>query len=70
MGVDHNRPLPVAPERLAAVAKMLHPNALWPQQSIAAEVYTVALLGEQVEHTERVAFFLQEAYEIYNARFR
>lgn len=70
MAVDHERPLPVAPERLAAVAKMLHPHSPWPQHALMEEVYTIALLGEQIEATQQVAFFLQEAYDIYNNRFR
>ena len=35
-----------------------------------ATVYQIALQGEQIEYLNNVAFFLQEAYDIYNARFR
>jgi hypothetical protein len=33
-------------------------------------VLEVALAAEQVEWSQQIAFFLQEAYDIYNARFR
>jgi len=33
-------------------------------------VLEVALAAEQVEWSQQIAFFLGEAYEIYNQRFR
>jgi hypothetical protein len=71
MAVDHNRPLPVSPERLKAVAAMLFPDRIWHgDDRYCPEVYQIALLGEQVEWQQQTAFFLSEAYDIYNARFR
>lgn len=71
MAVDHTRALPVAPERLEALAPSLFgkPYAAlgWTERR---ELYAVALAGEQVEWSQQVAFFLQEAHDIYNGRFR
>ena len=72
MAVDHKRPLPVAPERLDYLAaEYCHGskfNELPPVMAIP--LLQVALAGEQIEYLNNVAFFLQEAYDIYNARFR
>jgi hypothetical protein len=71
MAVDHNRPLPVSPERLKAVAAMLFPDRIWHgDDRYCPEVYQIALLGEQVEQQQQTNFYLFEAYEIYNGRFR
>lgn len=72
MAVDHTRPLPVAPERLAWIAHQIYPGILMPNMTPEqrATVYQIALQGEQIEYLNNVAFFLQEAYDIYNARFR
>lgn len=72
MAVDHKRPLPVAPERLDYLAETYCHGAkfseLPPVMSIP--LLQVALAGEQVEWSNQIAFYLGEAYEIYNARFR
>lgn len=70
MAVDHNRPLPVAPERLKAVAEMLYPDRIWPNGRYCFEVYQIALAGEQVEYLDNINFHLSEAHEIYNQRYR
>lgn len=70
MAVDHTRALPVAPERLEHLAQLLHDQPFTELDVPAKEmVLMIALQAEQVEHTERATFFLQEAYDIYNARF-
>lgn len=72
MSVDHTRPLPVAIERLDFLAgQYCHGatfNSLPPIMSVP--LLQLALLGEQVEQAQLTNFFLQEAYDIYNARFR
>lgn len=72
MSVDHNRPLPVAPERLDAVTKMLWPTLTYERLSKQhqIDVLKLAMQGEQIEATQQAAFYLAEAYDIYNARFR
>ena len=69
MAVDHERPFPVAEERLKFIAKELFPSFAF-TPALRVKVLKIALLAEQVEQAERTNFFLQEAYEIYNARFR
>lgn len=71
MAVDHTRPLPVAPERLEHLAQFLFGmeyRLLNYEQH--RKLYSIALQAEQVEWQQQTAFFLQEAYDIYNARFR
>ena len=72
MAVDHNRPLPVETARLNAISQMLWPRrnyvALSKEHQIA--VLNIALQEVQIEATQQVEFYLREAYDIYNARFR
>jgi len=71
MAIDHNRPLPVSPERIEYIANQLYAGSahdLTSEQSV--NVLTLAMLGEQVEHLANLNFFLSEAYDIYNQRFR
>lgn len=72
MAVDHNRPVPVPIERLDYFTHLLTDQEYFQNLTVPerAEVLKVALAAEQVEWTQQVAFFLSEAYEIYNARFR
>lgn len=72
MAVDHKRPLPVAPERLDYLAAEYCHGSKFSELPpvMAVPLLQVALLGEQVEATNNVNFFLSEAYDIYNARFR
>lgn len=71
MAADHTRPLPVAPERLDHLSWLIHDRAfttLSAEQLI--EIMKLALQGELIEQQQQTNFFLQEAYDIYNARFR
>lgn len=71
MAVDHTRRLPFEPERLAHLSSLyfnVPVDRLSPKD--LRELVSLALLAEQVEQTRQVAFFLQEAYDIYNNRFR
>ena len=71
MAVDHARPLPVAPERLEHLAQEFwgKPLAEVPHFT-RLEITKIALMEAQLESTRNVEFFLNEAYDIYNARFR
>lgn len=71
MAVDHNRPFPVSDERREAIAHILHnrPYADLPR-SDKVQLIHIALLEAQVDALNDVRFFLNEAYDIYNARFR
>lgn len=71
MAVDHNRPFPVSDERREGIAQILH-NRPYSDLSRADKVQLIhiALLEAQVDALNDVRFFLQEAYDIYNARFR
>ena len=72
MSVDHTRPLPVAPERLDHLASEYCHGAsfseLPPVMSIP--LLQLAIQAELLEQQQQTNFFLQEAYDIYNARFR
>ena len=72
MAVDHNRPLPVELERLDAWTKLLWPTLTFARLSKAhqIDVLKLALQEQQIEATRQVEFYLREAYDIYNARFR
>lgn len=72
MPVDHNRPLPVAPERLDAVTKMLWPTLTFArlQRGHQIDVMKIALQAALVEQQEEATALLREAYHIYNARWR
>lgn len=72
MAVDHTRPLPVAPERLDFLAaEYCHGSKFSDLPPVMAiPLLQVALAGEQVEWNIQISFYLQEAYDIYNARFR
>lgn len=71
MAIDHNRPLPVSEERREALAQMLH---MRPYAGLSrpdkVQLIHIALLEAQVDALNDVRFFLSEAYDIYNARFR
>lgn len=71
MAVDHRRPLPVAPERLNAITNFIldraYVNLNWQEKM---QIMQIALQAEQLESSKNIEFFLSEAYEIYNARFR
>lgn len=71
MAVDHTRAMPVAPERVEHIAQMLYDRGI--RELTAAESVTVlqlAMQEAQVDALNDVRFFLNEAYDIYNARFR
>lgn len=71
MPVDHTRALPIAPERLEHLSQLLHDQPFMELDVPSKEmVLMIALQAEQVEWQQQTAFFLQEAYDIYNARFR
>ena len=72
MAVDHKRPLPVPRERLDALTDMhtAHSNFDHLGWQERREILQLALSERLVEEQERISFFLGEAYEIYNARFR
>lgn len=71
MAVDHTRRLPVEPERLEYLSDKLYgcqPTAL--SKAKLRELYQIAMQAEQLEVSRNIEFFLSEAYEIYNQRFR
>jgi hypothetical protein len=71
MAVDHTRALPVESARLDHLSKRFFsggPEHL--DEKERRELVVIAMLGELVEEQQRTNFFLQEAYEIYNGRFR
>lgn len=71
MSIDHTRPLPVPQERLDFIADTIFDlpfNEMTRTEQI--EVYRLALEAEQVEHLANISFYLSEAHEIYNQRFR
>ena len=71
MAIDHNRPLPVPVERAKFIAQVFFLKELETlTHAELRECYSMALQAEQVEFLSDVRFFLQEAYDIYNARFR
>ena len=72
MPIDHNRPLPIAPERLDAITKMLWPTLTFARLSKAhqIDVLKLAMQAAQLEEQQEATAFLREAYHIYNARFR
>lgn len=71
MAVDHTRPLPVSPERLEAVCREVYCIGMKETtEEQMANIYKLAMQGEQIEWLQQVSFFLSEAYDIYNARFR
>lgn len=71
MAIDHKRPLPVPPERLAHLAPMLFGRSYahlgWTERR---ELFKLAMQAEQVEEQRQTNFYLEEAYQIYNGRFR
>lgn len=71
MAVDHTRALPVHPDRLEHMAQLIWDKPLMELPGRERiRVLEVALAAEQVEWSQQIAFFLGEAYEIYNQRFR
>lgn len=74
MSVDHNRPLPVAPERLDALAVLYGPAGtlefLDLNGQMRREILAIALLGEQVEYLQNINQGIWDAHDIYNGRFR
>lgn len=74
MSADHNRPVPVPPERLDYFARTYGSGQ--PDSFAALDkgeqrtILQLALQAELVETQQATAFYLQEAYTIYNARFR
>lgn len=72
MAVDHNRAVPVPIERLDYFTHLLTEQEYFQNLTVGerAEVLKVALASEQVEHLANLNFFLSEAYDIYNQRFR
>lgn len=71
MSVDNNRFFPVPADRLAVIANRLYLRELPDLTPVErATVIQIGLQEAQVEATQQVAFFLSEAYEIYNQRFR
>ena len=73
MSIDHRRDLPIDPERLDYFTDLLHRNYSkyfhLPLED-RPPILMAALLAEQVEWQKQMTFFLQEAYDIYNSRFR
>lgn len=75
MAVDHERALPVSEERLDCLAGRYGDDDNLPAfKDLSAkeqrEIITIALMEAQLEEQRNLSFFLGEAYEIYNARFR
>lgn len=75
MAVDHERELPVPAERLDFLAGRYGDGddiptfkELTPKEQ--REILTIALAEAQLEEQRNLSFFLGEAYDIYNARFR
>lgn len=69
---DESRPLAVSPERVDAVSRAMFDNTPFcnlPRDRKVQAIQT-AMLSEQVELLRNIDFFLNEAYDIYNARFR
>lgn len=73
MSVDHKRPLPVSRERLDHLT-FLHVNRFKYFNELTGgerrEILMIAMLGELIEQQQQTAFYLGEAYDIYNHRFR
>lgn len=71
MAVDHTRALPVHPDRLEHMAQLIWDKPLMELPGRErVRILEVALQAEQVEYLSDIRFFLNEAYDIYNARFR
>jgi len=79
MAIDHKRDLPVSDERLnqltiwyAADDQEAHGGRGFDdlEDKVKREIIQIALAEAQLEESQRISFFLSEAYDIYNARFR
>jgi hypothetical protein len=71
MAVDHTRAMPIAPERLEHISQMVFDKSFSEIDGYQRmEILKITMQAEQLEEANRTNFFLQEAYEIYNARFR
>lgn len=69
--IDHTRFLPVPIERLQFLSQELYRvDVADLSRSERATVVQIALQEAMVDEQRRTNFFLLEAYEIYNARFR
>lgn len=73
MAINHERPLPVSRERLDHLA-LLHVSGFKKFDDLPGgerrEILMIAMLGELIEQQQQTAFYLGEAYDIYNQRFR
>lgn len=71
MAVDHTRPLPIVQERLEHIAQTVFELGFTQIDGYQRmEILKIAMQAEQIEQTQQTNFFLSEAYDIYNARFR
>jgi hypothetical protein len=71
MAVDHTRALPVAPERLEHICQMVFDKGFAEIDGYQRmEILKLTMQAEQVEQAQQTNFYLFEAYEIYNNRFR
>lgn len=71
MSVDHNRPLPVAKERLDHISQTVFGIGFAEIDGYQRmEILKLTMQAEQIEQAQQTNFFLSEAYDIYNARFR
>lgn len=71
MAVDHTRPLPIAQERLEHIAQTVFGMGFADIDGYQRmEILKIGMQAEQIEQAQQTNFFLSEAYDIYNARFR
>ncbi|MBS90835.1 MAG: hypothetical protein CMN64_23730 [Sphingobium sp.] len=63
--------MPVAPERLEHVCQMVFDKGFAEIDGYQRmEILKLTMQADQLEQAQLTNFFLQEAYDIYNARFR
>lgn len=71
MSISHTRSLPVAPERVEHLSQLIYDRPFDKLHTLnKVKVLNLTLHGELVEAQKNTNFYLFEAYEIYNARFR
>lgn len=71
MAIDHTRPLPIAQERLEHIAQTVFGTGFAEIDGYQRmEILKLGMQAEQVEQAQQTNFYLFEAYEIYNGRFR
>mgnify|MGYP003607672144 CR=1 FL=1 len=71
MAIDHTRAMPIAPERLEHISQMVFDKGFAEIDGYQRmEILKITMQAEQLEQAQQTNFYLREAYDIYNARFR